>query len=101
MFGTLIAVIVVWRLRFQLNAVLAFWAAYVLTRPLGASIGDFLTAARHDGGLGLGTKATSAVFLVIIVGLVAYLTKTGRDAPPAPSVSGDVEGQAPSPSSEA
>jgi uncharacterized membrane-anchored protein len=93
MFGALIAVIVVWRLRFQLNAVLAFWCAYVLTRPLGASIGDQLTAARHDGGLGLGTKATSAVFLVIIVGLVVYLTKTGRDAPRELSGAGDVEDQ--------
>ncbi|HYT39731.1 MAG TPA: hypothetical protein VEN99_09485 [Acidimicrobiia bacterium] len=92
MFGALIAVIVVWRLRFKLNAVLAFWCAYVLTRPLGASIGDYLTADRHDGGLGLGTNRTSAVFLVIIVGLVAYLTKTGRDAP---SRSGDVEGHDP------
>jgi uncharacterized membrane-anchored protein len=73
--------------------VLAFWCAYVLTRPLGASIGDQLTAARHDGGLGLGTKATSAVFLVIIVGLVAYLTKTGRDAPQELSGAGDVEDQ--------
>jgi uncharacterized membrane-anchored protein len=93
MFGTLIAVIVVWRMRFKLNAVLAFWAAYVLTRPLGASIGDELTAAHHDGGLGLGTKATSAVFLVIIVGLVVYLTKTGRDAPRESSGAGDLEDQ--------
>jgi uncharacterized membrane-anchored protein len=92
MFGTLIAVIVVWRLRFKLNAVLAFWCAYVLTRPLGASIGDYLTADRKDGGLGLGTNATSAVFLVIIVGLVAYLTKTRRDATPPVSSAGDVEG---------
>ncbi|HKN88665.1 MAG TPA: hypothetical protein VJ622_00150 [Acidimicrobiia bacterium] len=89
MFGTLIAVVVVGRLRFKLNAVLAFWCAYVLTRPLGASIGDYLTASHHDGGLGLGTNQTSAVFLVIIVGLVAYLTRTKRDAP---ALSGDVEG---------
>ncbi|HEV7536689.1 MAG TPA: hypothetical protein VGP90_13705 [Acidimicrobiia bacterium] len=95
MFGALIAVIVVGRLRFNLNAVLAFWAAYILTRPLGASIGDYLTAARQDGGLGLGTNATSAVFLVIIVGLVTYLTKTGRDALPPASGAGDVEGQDP------
>jgi uncharacterized membrane-anchored protein len=95
MFGALIAVIVVGRLRFNLNAVLAFWAAYILTRPLGASIGDYLTAARQDGGLGLGTNATSAVFLVIIVGLVAYLTKTGRDAPRELSGAGDVEGHDP------
>lgn len=53
---------------------LAFWMAYVLTRPLGASIGDWLTQAPRDGGLGFSTMPVSGVFLVIIVALVAYLT---------------------------
>ena len=57
----------------------AFWAAYVLTRPLGASMGDFLTQARLEGGLGLSTMQVSAVFLIIIVALVAYLTISGVD----------------------
>lgn len=60
---------------FNLNAVLTFWIAYILTRPLGASLGDLLTASKHDGGLNLGTIPVSAVFLVIIVGLVVHLTK--------------------------
>jgi uncharacterized membrane-anchored protein len=58
----------------KLNAVLAFWVAYILTRPLGASLGDFLSQARKDGGLGLGTTVTSAIFLCAILGLIAILT---------------------------
>ncbi len=64
---------------FKLNAILAFWIAYILTRPLGASIGDFLSQARSDGGLGLGTELTSAIFLVAILATVIYLTKTKKD----------------------
>jgi uncharacterized membrane-anchored protein len=64
---------------FSRNAVLAFWLAYILTRPLGASIGDYLSQAQSDGGLGLGTTATSAIFLVAILSLVVYLTITRRD----------------------
>ena len=61
------------------NAVLAFWLAYILTRPLGASIGDYLSQARADGGLGLGATTTSALFLITILGLVVYLTLTRKD----------------------
>jgi uncharacterized membrane-anchored protein len=61
------------------NSVIAFWLGYILTRPLGASIGDYLSQARADGGLGLGTTATSAIFLAAILGLVIYLTATRRD----------------------
>jgi uncharacterized membrane-anchored protein len=61
------------------NAVLAFWLAYILTRPLGASIGDYLSQAPADGGIGLGTTTTSGLFLVAILGLVIYLTRTRRD----------------------
>jgi uncharacterized membrane-anchored protein len=64
------------------NAVLAFWLAYILTRPLGASIGDYLSQAKADGGLGLGTTATSAIFLVTILALVVYLTLTKKDEIP-------------------
>ena len=62
------------------GSVLAFWAAYVLTRPLGASMGDWLTQAPKDGGLGFSTMSISAVFVVIIVVLVAYLTVSKVDA---------------------
>ena len=61
------------------NAVLAFWLAYILTRPLGASIGDYLSQAPADGGLGLGTTVTSAIFLSAILGIVVYLTVTKKD----------------------
>jgi len=56
--------------RAGLNAVLAFWIAYVLTRPLGASLGDLLTQSRDFGGLGLGASLTSLIFLAVIVLLV-------------------------------
>jgi uncharacterized membrane-anchored protein len=63
----------------NINGILAFWIAYVLTRPLGASMGDLLSQARQDGGIGLGTTLTSAVFLLVIVSLVTYLAITHRD----------------------
>ena len=78
-FAAVIAVIAVAHLVFRLNAILAFWLAYILTRPLGASLGDYLSQARSDGGLGLGTTVTSAIFLVTILALVVYLAITRRD----------------------
>ena len=63
----------------KLNAVLTFWIAYILTRPLGASIGDYLSQATKDGGLGLGTVITSAIFLLAILATVIYLTITKKD----------------------
>ena len=78
-FAGLIALTALAYYRFKMNGVAAFWIAYVLTRPLGASMGDLLSQARTDGGLGLGTAVTSAVFLAIIVTLVAYLTVTKKD----------------------
>jgi uncharacterized membrane-anchored protein len=79
MFGGMIALVVVaWRY-FKLNAVLAFWTAYILTRPLGASLGDFLSQPAKDGGRGLGTVKTSAIFLTTILAVVIYLTRTRRD----------------------
>ncbi len=79
-FAGLIAIITVAHLRFKLNAVLAFWIAYILTRPLGASIGDYLSQAPSDGGIGLGTVATSAIFLITILIVVTHLTVTKKDA---------------------
>ncbi|MDQ2879595.1 MAG: hypothetical protein M3R41_11045, partial [Pseudomonadota bacterium] len=73
-FGGSIALITFAYYVLRLNAVLAFWLAYILTRPLGASIGDLLTQAPKDGGLGIGTFPVSGAFLVVIVGLVIYLS---------------------------
>jgi uncharacterized membrane-anchored protein len=61
------------------NAVLAFWLAYIFTRPLGASIGDYLSQAKTDGGLGLGTTVTSFIFLAAILALVIFLSVTKKD----------------------
>ena len=52
----------------------AFWVAYVLTRPLGASTGDLLSQPKDAGGLGWGTTVTSVVFLAAIVIVVSYMT---------------------------
>jgi uncharacterized membrane-anchored protein len=73
----LVAVYVGWRL--GANAVLSFWLAYVLTRPLGANLGDWIALPSADGGLGLGTALTSLIFLGAILGTVIYLTVSRRD----------------------
>jgi uncharacterized membrane-anchored protein len=78
-FGAAIAIVTVAHLRFRLNAILAFWVAYILTRPLGASIGDYMSQPKADGGLGLGTTGTSVIFLATIAAVVAYLSITKRD----------------------
>jgi uncharacterized membrane-anchored protein len=79
LFGASIAVVTVAHIKFRLNAVLAFWIAYILTRPLGASIGDYLSQPYDIGGLGLGTIVTSVIFLTAIVFTVIYLTMTKKD----------------------
>jgi uncharacterized membrane-anchored protein len=81
-FAGAIALIATGYYGFRLNGVLAFWLAYIATRPLGASMGDFLSQPVADGGLGLGTVATSALFLTAITALVAYLTRSRADAAP-------------------
>ena len=83
LFAAAIAVVALAHYRFRLGAVLAFWVAYVLTRPLGASIGDYLSQPRDNGGRNLGTVVTSAVFLLTILAVVSYLSVTRRDQSPA------------------
>lgn len=61
------------------NAVFSFWFAYVLTRPLGASIADGLGKPRADSGLGLGNGYVTLIFGVLILGMVSYLARTGAD----------------------
>ena len=75
--GLILAVLAAWRL--GAGPVLCFWLAYILTRPLGANIGDFLASPKADGGLALGTLGTSVLFLGTILAVVVYLTKTQRD----------------------
>ncbi|MGI9157781.1 MAG: COG4705 family protein [Marmoricola sp.] len=75
--GLILAVLVAWKL--GAGPVLSFWLAYILTRPLGANIGDYLGSPRADGGLGLGTLGTSVLFLGTILAVVIYLTRTQKD----------------------
>ncbi|MGI5439597.1 hypothetical protein ACQEV4_20095 [Streptomyces shenzhenensis] len=79
LFALAIAAVGVAHFALGLDAVLSLWIAYILTRPLGASVGDYLSQPTGDGGLGLGTVVTSALFLAVILGLVTYLTVTRKD----------------------
>jgi uncharacterized membrane-anchored protein len=81
----LIAAVAAGHLALGANAVLTFWIAYVLTRPLGASLGDGLAQSRADGGLGLGTTWTSLLFLAAILVVVGYLSVTKRDRTEVPA----------------
>ena len=76
--GLIVAIVIGWRL--GANAVLSFWLAYILTRPLGANLGDWFASPTSSGGLGWGTAVTSAIFLTAILATVAYLTLTRSDA---------------------
>jgi hypothetical protein len=82
LFAGAIAVVAVLHFVFRINAILSFWIAYILTRPLGASIGDYMSQAKADGGLGLGTTVTSFIFLGTILALVVYLAVTKVDVIP-------------------
>ena len=82
LFAAAIAVVAALHFIFRMNAILSFWLAYILTRPLGASIGDYVSQAKADGGLGLGTTVTSFIFLAIILALVVYLAVTRVDVIP-------------------
>jgi uncharacterized membrane-anchored protein len=75
--GLILAVLVAWKI--GAGPVLCFWLAYILTRPLGANIGDYLASPRADGGLALGTLGTSVLFLGTILAVVIYLTVTDKD----------------------
>src|SRR3954466_8960381 len=75
--GLITAVLVAWRL--GAGPILCFWIAFILTRPLGANIGDFLGSSHDDGGLALGTFWTSILFLSAILLTVVYLSITKKD----------------------
>lgn len=63
----------------KLDGILAFWVAYILTRPLGASLGDYLSQPKVNGGLALGTTVTSVIFLVAILATIVFLAVTKID----------------------
>jgi uncharacterized membrane-anchored protein len=78
LFGVLILVpLALWRI--GLDATIAFWAAYVLTRPLGASVADWLGKSHSAGGLGWGDGPVTGLGLVLFAALVTYLAFTHSD----------------------
>lgn len=78
MFGGMIVIVTFAYYGFKANAIVAFWIAYILTRPLGASFGDYLSQPVANGGIGLGTVVTSIIFLATILGLVSYLSTSQK-----------------------
>lgn len=74
LFAAVIALVYLAYYFLKMNSILAFWIAYIFTRPLGASAGDLLSQPVNIGGLGLGTTITSIIFLTIILFLVIFLT---------------------------
>lgn len=78
LFAAAIGAVAVARFAFRLDAVWTFWIAYILTRPLGASIGDFLSQP-SNGGIGLGYVITSYIFLATILAVVIFLSITKVD----------------------
>ncbi len=94
-FGAVIAVITFGYYGLALNSIVAFWLAYILTRPLGASFGDVLSQPVEYGGFGFGTTYTSLLFLGGIVATVIYLSlsdRSGLAAAPATAKSGPLLG---------
>ncbi|WP_106420002.1 hypothetical protein [Salinicola tamaricis] len=80
LFGSLIALTAFSWIFLKANAIVAFWIAYILTRPLGASLGDLLTQPGTNGGLGLGSTGTNVLFICAIIALVGYLSRRERRA---------------------
>ena len=79
LFTALIALPALGYLLFRLNEILAFWFAYIVTRPLGASFADWVGKPQSVRGLGLGDGKVSLVLAILIVGFVGYLTVTCKD----------------------
>lgn len=88
-FAVILCATIAWR--WGLNSVLTFWVAYVMTRPLGASLGDWLSQPVADGGRGLGATTTSLIFLTAILAIVVFLSVTKEDVDP--TVSDEVAGE--------
>lgn len=74
LFAGSIGIVAIGHYVFKIGAIVSFWMAYVLTRPLGASLGDFMIQPATDGGLGISAGTVNIVFFSIIAGLIIYLT---------------------------
>jgi len=84
-FSLAFAAVAVAHWKFGLNPILAFWIAYVLTRPVGASFADYVAFPHAVGGLGVGHAQVALVLTFFIVCLVAYLAVTRKDVEQVPS----------------
>jgi len=76
--ATAIAVIAAAAFFTRISTTILFWAAFVLTRPFGATMGDLLTKSPDDGGLGFGTVGASGILAVVLIGLIVYVTRRHR-----------------------
>ena len=81
LFAVVIAVPAVAHWRFGLHPVIAFWFAYIVTRPLGASFADWMAVPRTRGGLGWGYGSVSTFLSLLIAACVSYLAITRCDVP--------------------
>jgi uncharacterized membrane-anchored protein len=91
-FGILILVPALAWWKFGMNAIVAFWFAYVVTRPLGASFADYISKPRILSGAGFGDGPTFAVLTLVVAALVWYLTVAQPDTQPGPVTAGELEG---------
>jgi uncharacterized membrane-anchored protein len=89
MFGLIILIPAVAWSRYGLDAVAAFWFAYVVTRPIGASFADYFGRPHSLSGIGFGSGKTAVIVAILVAALVGYLSVTRRDIqPPASSAAG-------------
>jgi uncharacterized membrane-anchored protein len=79
LFAAIISIPAIGWWRFHLNPIVAFWFAYIVTRPLGASFADWFSKPHSITGLGLGDGTVSGIALVVFIALVAYVSVTKRD----------------------
>ncbi|HEX4246733.1 MAG TPA: hypothetical protein VH008_02630, partial [Pseudonocardia sp.] len=83
LFILIIAIPAVGYWKFGMNSILAFWFAYVVTRPIGASFADWMAAPARRTGLGWGTAWVGGVLALAVLAAIAYMARTGRDKEPA------------------
>ncbi len=83
LFGSIILMIALLYFFTRINRAVLFWAAFVLTRPLGATLGDALTKPHQQGGMQLGTASASALLAVLVLALIGFSTYRARTAPSA------------------
>ncbi len=89
--GALLAAVLAAALFTKLSRVFLFWAAFVLTRPFGATVGDVLTKSRERGGLDFGTVGSSAVLLAILIAAILYETLAHDRVTPTPAGTQDIK----------